>query len=67
MTPQSSKISKKRLDLKKLKTTGHNIDEQGFKSFVVGFCGGDCAGKKEMVNYLFRQEKNGDWYFQDSK
>ena len=66
-TPQSSKISKKDLDLKRLKSiiTESHIK---FKAYVVGLCGGDCAGKKEMINYLFQTSESSQnkWYMQNS-
>ena len=29
-----------------------------FSSFVLGISGGDCAGKKELINYIF-DERDG--------
>jgi uridine kinase len=31
----------------------------------MGICGGDCAGKKEMIHYMFKNEK-GDWAIRES-
>ncbi len=36
------------------------------KAFVVGFSGGDCAGKKQMLNYLFQQGEDGVWKLRDT-
>lgn len=43
------------MDLKRLKSKFEKMDIKDYKAFIVGFCGGDCAGKKEMINYLFEE------------
>jgi len=32
---------------------------------VLGISGGDCAGKREMIQYMFDQE-GGNWIIKDS-
>ena len=34
-------------------------------AFVLGISGGDCAGKKELIQYMFK-EKNGEFFMKDS-
>jgi hypothetical protein len=52
-TPKSVKTNKKAILLKKLQEIHGNIPFENFKTFVLGICGGDCAGKKEMIQYMF--------------
>ncbi len=61
--PGSGKFSKKSLDIKNingLPLTRDNVH------YVLGICGGDCAGKKELINYMFLSE-DGEWSLKDAK
>jgi len=57
-TPRSVKTSKKDLHLRKLNNMNIDFPIEHCKTFVVGICGGDCAGKREMIQYMF--DKVGD-------
>jgi pantothenate kinase-related protein Tda10 len=52
-TPKSVKTTKKDLHLKKLSTIVANFPIENCKTFVVGISGGDCSGKKELINFMF--------------
>jgi hypothetical protein len=41
------------LHLKKLLNMNVPFPVENCKTFVVGICGGDCAGKHEMIQYMF--------------
>ena len=45
MTPGSTKIVKKQLDMKKFRSI-ISTDKEKFDTYVIGISGGDCAGKK---------------------
>lgn len=66
-TPKSVKTTKKDLHLKKLSTiVGNTYHIENCKTFVIGISGGDCAGKREMIYYMFDQ-KDGKWFFKNTK
>lgn len=54
-TPKSVKTNKKSIHLKKLQQINSNLAIENCKTFVLGICGGDCAGKKEMIHYMFKK------------
>lgn len=63
-TPKSVRATKKDLHLKKLNLiTNYSIEN--CKTFVVGISGGDCAGKREMTQYMFDKTEDG-WSIKDT-
>ncbi len=63
-TPKSTKITKKEIHLKKLNQV-IPFSLQNCKTFVFGISGGDCAGKRQMIQYMF--DKKGDkWVIKGS-
>jgi hypothetical protein len=61
----STKTTKKEMHLKKLSSMNINFTIENCKTFVLGISGGDCAGKREMIQYMFDQEGE-DWFIRDS-
>ena len=61
--PGSGKFSKKALDIKSF--NGQILSRENVH-YVLGISGGDCAGKKELINYMFLGE-DGEWMIKDSK
>lgn len=51
--PGSGKFQKKSLDIKGI--NGKRISRD-YVHYVLGISGGDCAGKKELINYMFSAE-----------
>lgn len=42
-----------------------NLVSDNCKTFVMGICGGDCAGKKEMIHYMFKN-KEEEWAIRET-
>ena len=42
-----------------------NFPIENCKTFVLGISGGDCSGKKELIQYMFDKNDDG-WFFQGS-
>lgn len=62
-TPKSTKTSKRDIHLKKLQLL---FPIENCKTFILGISGGDCAGKREMIQYMFDKEGE-NWIIKDSK
>ena len=60
-TPKSARENKKAIHLKKLLSMNIELLETEYKTFVVGICGGDCAGKREMIQYMFENINETEW------
>lgn len=57
MTPGSGSMSKKAFNINK---TGAMLSREHVH-YVLGISGGDCAGKKQLINYMFNIDENGFW------
>jgi hypothetical protein len=64
-TPLSTRTSKKEMHLRKLLSMNIDFPIENCKTFVLGISGGDCAGKREMIQYMFDQDGD-DWIIRDS-
>lgn len=42
-----------------------DLVNENCKTFVMGICGGDCAGKKEMIHYMFKN-KEEEWAIRET-
>lgn len=62
--PGSGSFQKKTLDIRSIKG---RILSREYVHYVIGICGGDCAGKKELINYMFTSDQDGVWLGNDSK
>ena len=65
-TPKSVKTTKKDIHLKKLSTIMANFTMENCQTFVLGISGGDCSGKKELIQYMFDKNEDG-WFFKGTK
>lgn len=64
--PGSGKLPKKQLDLAKISSYLEDKTQPiNSNAFVLGISGGDCAGKKELIQYMLN-EKDGEFFVKSS-
>lgn len=60
----SARTSKKNLHLQKLK--GLMFPIESCKAFVLGLSGGDCAGKREIIQFMF-ERRGEEWIIRETQ
>ena len=60
-----SQVTRKTAHLKKLQSISADVPFENIRTFVLGISGGDCAGKKEMTQYMF-DRKNDKWIMKET-
>ena len=65
-TPKSTRRTAHLKKLKGISIKEGQIRTEDFKTFVLGISGGDCAGKNEMIQYMFDRRAD-KWFMKDTK